>query len=165
MTRDIDFAEIRPERIEDAPAVRALLLEAFDTPAEADLVEALRAGDDIALGLVAVAQDGLAGFVAFSRARLDGRPALALAPVAVSRDRRIEGVGSRLVRAGLRALEGAFVGQVVVLGDPLWYDRFGFLPAPDPVNRWAGPHMMALAVGAAEPARGTLVYPSAFDAL
>ena len=164
MTREIDFAEIRPETAADAHAVRALLLDAFESAAEADLVEALRRDGDLALALVAVAEDGLAGYVAFSRATLAGRPALALAPVAVSKGRRLEGVGARLVRAGLRELEAGFVGQVVGLGGVLWYDRFGFTPAPGLVCRWAGPHLMALPLGAAPKAQGALVYAPAFDA-
>lgn len=165
MTREIDFAEIRRETAAAALAVRVLLIEVFDTPAEADLVEALRADGDLVLGLVAVAHDGLSGYVAFSRASVDGRPALALAPVAVSRGRRVEGVGSRLVRAGLRELEGSFAGHVVVLGDPLWYGRFGFEVAERLVSRWSGPHLMTLAVGEAGEAKGELNYAPAFDAL
>lgn len=165
MTREIDFAEIRVETPDDARAVRALLLDSFDTHAEADLVDALRADGDLTLGLVAQAEEGLAGYVAFSRASVDGAPALALAPVAVRKGRRIEGVGSRLVRAGLRDLEPRFDGLVVVLGDPLWYDRFGFRPAPGLVSRWSGPHLMALSLGAPREATGALVHAPAFAAL
>lgn len=165
MTREIDFAEIRVETPDDARAVRAMLLDSFETHAEADLVDALRADGDLALGLVAQAEEGLAGYVAFSRARLEDRPALALAPVAVRKGRRIEGVGSRLVRAGLRELETRFEGLVVVLGDPLWYDRFGFRPAPGLVSRWSGPNLMALSLGPAREAAGVFVHAPAFAAL
>ncbi|QLP96366.1 MAG: hypothetical protein HZY79_01695 [Rhodoblastus sp.] len=81
------------------------------------------------------------------------------------KDRRVEGVGSRLVRAGLRDLEARFVGHVVVLGDPLWYERFGFAPAPGLACRWCGPHLLALALGGAGPAQGALAYAPAFAAL
>lgn len=165
MTREIDFAEIRPEQEGDARAVRALLLDAFGTHAEADLVDALRESGEVALALVALAEEGLAGYVAFSRATLDGAPALMLAPVAVRKGRRLEGVGSRLVRAGLRALESAFAGHVVVLGDPLWCDRFGFRPAPGVACRWSGPHLLTLALGVEGEAKGDLVYAPAFEAL
>jgi putative acetyltransferase len=165
MTRDVDFAEIRPEGADDARAVRALLLDAFETHAEADLVEALRAAGDLVLGLIAEGEEGVAGYAAFSRATLDGRAALALAPVAVRKGRRIEGVGSRLVRAGLRELEGRFAGQIVVLGDPLWYDRFGFRLAPHVSCRWAGPNLLALPLGEQSEAAGEMRYAPAFDAL
>jgi putative acetyltransferase len=165
MTRPIDFAEIRPETPDDARAVRALLLDAFDSHAEADLVDALRRDGDLALGLLAEADEGLAGYLGVSRASLAGRPALALAPLAVRKGRRVEGVGSRLVRAALRDLETGFDGHVVVLGDPGWYDRFGFSPASELTGRWAGPNLMTLALGAAGPAAGELVWAPAFAAL
>jgi putative acetyltransferase len=165
MSRPVDFAEIRAESPQDARAVRALLLDAFETHAEADLVDALRRDGDLVLSLVAMGEEGLAGYVAFSRARLADRPALALAPLAVRKGRRVEGVGSRLVRAGLRELEGRFEGWVVVLGDPLWYDRFGFAPAPGLACRWSGPSMTALAMGAAGPAEGDFVHAPAFACL
>ncbi|MBL8587841.1 MAG: N-acetyltransferase [Methylobacteriaceae bacterium] len=166
MSRAPDFAEIRRERPADADAIRALLLAAFPTPAEADLVAALRADGDLVLGLVAEGGDGLAGYVGFSRASVAGRPALALAPLAVADGRRIEGVGSRLVRAGIRELETGFSGPLVVLGDPIWYGRFGFAPAAGLVCRWSSPHLLAMTIGApAAAAAGDLVYARAFDAL
>ena len=69
------------------------------------------------------------------------------------------------MRAGLRALEGAFAGQVVVLGDPLWYERFGFHPAPGLACRWSGPHLMALPLGVEGEAKGAFVHAPAFEAL
>ncbi|MBK9080979.1 MAG: N-acetyltransferase [Rhizobiales bacterium] len=166
MSRAPDFAEIRPERPEDRAAIRALLTSAFASTAEADLVDALRAAGDLSLALVAGDETGLAGFVGLSRATLGGRPALALAPLAVAERRQFEGVGSRLVRAAIRDLEPRWSGAIVVLGDPLWYARFGFFPAPAVACRWAGPHMMALSVGeAASPLVGEMVYAPAFDAL
>lgn len=165
VTREVDFAEIRPASEADAGAIRALLLEAFETAAEADLVERLRADGDLALCLVAQAEDGVAGCLALSPARIAGRPALALAPLAVRKGRRVEGVGSRLVRAALRDLETQFDGWVVVLGDPLWYERFGFQPAPGLVCRWTGPNLMAMPLGRAGRAEGALAYAPAFDLL
>ena len=38
------------------------------------------------------------------------------------------GVGSRVVRSGLAHLRQSNVGHVFVLGDPNYYQRFGFLP-------------------------------------
>jgi predicted N-acetyltransferase YhbS len=39
-----------------------------------------------------------------------------------------QGLGTRLVQAGLKQLQGPGVRQVFVLGDPEYYRRFGFLP-------------------------------------
>lgn len=165
MSRAPDFAEIRRERPADEEAIRALLARCFPTLAEADLVDALRAAGDLTLSLVAVGDEGLVGHVALSRATLGGAPALALAPLAVAEGRRIEGVGSRLVRAALRELEGSFRGAVVVLGDPLWYERFGFRPAPGVVCRWSSPQLLALDLAGGGTPAGDMVHAPAFDRL
>jgi putative acetyltransferase len=39
-----------------------------------------------------------------------------------------QGIGSRLVRSGLDRLAGWRAVQVLVLGDPGYYGRFGFVP-------------------------------------
>jgi putative acetyltransferase len=55
---------------------------------------------------------------------------------------------------------------VFVLGDPPYYQRFGFEHSTAAAFdcRYAGPHFMALALGDALPvAGGRVEYPSAFD--
>jgi len=39
-----------------------------------------------------------------------------------------QGLGNSLVRAGLERLEQRRIKQVFVLGDPAYYQRFGFSP-------------------------------------
>ena len=163
---------IRPEADEDAAGIRQIHLGAF-TPSrtEADLVEALRAGDAHVPELCLVALDGdtLAGHIAFSRAHLDsGHPVLALAPVGVLPERQGQGAGSALVREGLgRAAQTQF-GLVVVLGHAAYYPRFGFEPARDlgieapfpvPAEAWMAHRLPAYRADV----RGTVVYPPAFS--
>jgi len=50
-----------------------------------------------------------------------------LAPLAVAPAWQRKGVGTELVRAGLRWLEDSGVKLVLVLGDPAYYGRHGFL--------------------------------------
>ena len=57
------------------------------------------------------------------------RVGVGLAPVAVLPARRRSGIAARLVREGLEACRERRRGFVVVLGDPAYYGRFGFLPA------------------------------------
>lgn len=57
------------------------------------------------------------------------RRPLALAPLAVVPARRGAGIGSALVRAGLEACRAAQAPFAVVLGDPRYYVRFGFVAA------------------------------------
>ena len=165
---------IRAERPEDHEAVNRLNAAAFGRPAEADLVDALRAAGDHVPELCLVAVDGggeLAGHVFFSEARLGSDTAvLALAPMAVLPERQQRGVGSALVREALRLARGTDYPLVVVLGHPEFYPRFGFergdehgveCPYEVPPEAW-----MVLRLPAYRPdARGPVSYPAPFDAV
>jgi putative acetyltransferase len=156
---------VRPERAEDASAVRALLEAAFAGPAEADLVDRLRADGDLVLALVA-GQTGIVGHVAFSRLAVEGtgpsQPAIVLAPLAVAPMRQRRGIGAALVRAGLGLLTEAGEALVFVLGDPAYYRRFGFTPADRFASPYAGQHFMARRLAPHAPTAGTVRYPRAF---
>ena len=159
---------IRDEGPADAPAVRALVEAAFGRPLEADLIDRLRADGDAAISLVADDGGEVVGHVLFSGMAAPFR-ALALAPVSVAPHRQRSGVGTRLIRAGLdRARAGGWRG-VFVLGDPAYYRRFGFDPALALgfASPYAGPHLMALALGGGDlPATGGRIdHAPAFAAL
>jgi putative acetyltransferase len=137
--------EIREERGEDVEAIRLLNERAFGGPAEAALVEALRRAGAITLSLVAVARSGAGagaplGHILFSPVVLESaagaRAAVGLAPMAVQPERQREGIGGRLIRAGLDRLRREGHGAVVVVGHPEYYPRFGFVPASRLGVRW-----------------------------
>ena len=156
---------VRPERAEDASAVRALLEAAFGGTVEADLVERLRADGDLLLALVAE-QTHVVGYVAFSRLVVeDGghvHPAIALAPLAVAPALRRLGIGTALMRTGLGMFTNAGEVLVFVLGHPAYYARFGFSPADGFASPYAGPHFMACRLAPYAPTAGTVRYPRAF---
>ncbi|MBT2411531.1 N-acetyltransferase [Streptomyces sp. ISL-12] len=120
----------RVETAADVPAVRDVVLAAFPTAEEADLVDALRADPDAWIeGLSLVAVDGddrPVGHALLTRCHIGGSPALCLAPCAVRPERQREGAGSAAVRAALDAARRAGEAHVVVLGHPEYYPRFGF---------------------------------------
>src|SRR5882757_5174664 len=91
---------IRSEEPADRSVVRAAIEAAFPTPAEAQLVDQLRADGDAEISLVAVDDDVVVGHVMFSRMTAEFR-ALGLGPVAVLPTRQRSGVGSLLVKRGL----------------------------------------------------------------
>ena len=124
------MTELRPERPEDIAGIRAVLTAAFDTSAEAGLVDALRDSDAWLPPLsVVAAADRVVAHALFSRivlATADGDvPALALGPVAVLPEVQRQGLGSAVIRHGLARRDDRLV---VVLGDPAYYGRFGFVP-------------------------------------
>ena len=66
---------IRSEEPTDIAKVRAVNLAAFDTPAEADLVDALRIQATPVISLVAVVDDAIVGHILFSPVTLEGQSA------------------------------------------------------------------------------------------
>ncbi|HEX9092507.1 MAG TPA: N-acetyltransferase [Coriobacteriia bacterium] len=123
---------IRPEGPADVAAVRRVELSAFETPAEADIVDALRGRSEPFLSLVAEVGGRIVGHILFTRMTLEPSReglALGLAPLAVDREHQRAGVGSALARAGLDACREMGARLVFVLGDPDYYARFGFVPA------------------------------------
>lgn len=125
----------RAETRADIPAIRDINLAAFPTPAEADLVDALRA-DPAAwiegLSLVAADQTGHpVGHALLTRCHIGTTPALCLAPCAVRPERQRTGAGSAAVRAALAAARSLGERHVVVLGHPAYYPRFGFTRASE----------------------------------
>lgn len=123
---------IRPEEPADGPAIRAVHDRAFGGPAESRIVEALR-GVAPRVSLVAVEESTVVGHVLFTPVVVETGggvwSALALGPMAVLPERQRRGVGSALVRDGLRACCALGEPVVFVLGHPDYYPRFGFRPA------------------------------------
>ncbi|HNK33546.1 MAG TPA: N-acetyltransferase, partial [Plasticicumulans sp.] len=62
-----------------------------------------------------------------------------LAPLAVAPAYQGRGIGARLVRTGLAALQARGAGGCVVLGEPAYYARFGFAALPVLVCAWPVP--------------------------
>ena len=124
---------IRLEEAIDLAAIRDVNLTAFPEPAEANLVDALRANGKATLSLVAAQDEKIIGHILFSPMTMESNEGqcqvLALGPMAVLPDAQGQGVGSMLVRAGLDRCKRAGVGCVLVLGHPTFYPRFGFKPA------------------------------------
>ncbi len=123
---------IREEAADDIDRVFQINKEAFDTAAEADLVNRLREQADPVLSLVAERDGILLGHLLLTPVSLDSEPELnlmGLAPMAVTPDSQNSGIGSALVEAGLTHCRNLDVGAVVVLGHPEYYPRFGFQPS------------------------------------
>ncbi len=90
-----------------------------------------------------------------------------LAPVGVLPRYQRRGIGSRLIRDGLRLCGDTGYDAVVVLGDPGFYSGFGFVGAADNglANEYgAGEHFMVteLKLGALRGIRGTVTYQREF---
>jgi putative acetyltransferase len=161
---------IRPAEPGDAAAIRGVLMAAFPTAAEADLVEALTRDRDAVVSLVAEREGAVVGHVLLSRMRVsgDGR-AVGLGPVGVVPGFQGGGIGGGLIEAALGIARATGEEVVFVLGEPDYYERFGFsAEAAAPfASPYAGPYFMALALrpGFALPAAGEAAYARAFSDL
>ncbi|MBN2117608.1 MAG: N-acetyltransferase [Anaerolineales bacterium] len=121
--------KIRKEEAKDIAQVQAILRAAFPTDEESRLVEALRANGKAVISLVAVRVEHVLGHILFSPVSTTPpgeAKGIGLAPVAVHPDVQSQGIGSRLIRTGLRLCEELGYDYCVVLGDPKYYQRFGF---------------------------------------
>ena len=123
---------VRMEEPADQSAIFHLHLDAFETAAEANLVNRLRAQVNNCLSLVAVTPDRLLGHLLLSPVTLEGHdelPLMGLAPMAVTPGQQRRGIGGALIHAGLDACRVRRIAAVVVLGHPAYYPKFSFVPA------------------------------------
>jgi putative acetyltransferase len=167
---------IRPATGGDVAAIDALLRKAFPDAGEAMLVQRLCVDGDMVLTLLADDEEtgSLIGVIVYSRMAVEigGKPiaAVALAPLAVDAGQRGQGVAETLVRASLAQLADAGVMLVFVLGDPAYYERFGFSAdwARGFASPYAGDYLLALPLqGGAMPCgeRGAATHAKAFAQL
>lgn len=123
---------IRVENENDQAAVHAVNVSAFATSSEADLVDILRRQAQPIVSLVAEENSEVVGHIMFSPVSLSGSPDLkmmGLGPMAIAPEYQRGGIGSALVRSGLRQCRQLGFVAVVVLGHPDYYPRFGFSPS------------------------------------
>lgn len=155
---------IRPATEADHIAISVLVVNVFRQPNESTMIKALRSSGSVAIELVAEEDEGLVGHVCLSW--LDAPDGwLTLAPVSVRPQNQKLGVGAELIQHALDWAREATAQAVVVVGDPDYYGRFGFvfdgpaeLASPFP-KQYTG--LLALAPETAT-IRAALTYPQPF---
>jgi len=165
---------IRPENESDKDAVYAVNISAFKTSAEARLADDLRERAQPHVSLVAVENRRIVGHIMFSPVYLPRHPdvkLMGLAPMSVEPEFQRRGIGSALIKTGLKHCRQLGIDAVVVLGHPEYYPRFGFFPSsrfgidceyevPEEVFM-----TMELNPGSLTGISGTVIYHSAFSNL
>ena len=121
--------EIRDEQPGDAVAVREVNRQAFGQDDEGRIVDALRDNGAASLSLVAVDSGAIVGHIMFSPLSVGPVVGAGLGPMAVVPGHQRQGIGSRLVKAGIERLRSTGCPFIVVIGHPSFYPRFGFQPA------------------------------------
>lgn len=161
---------IRDARDEDLDAACAVLEAAFGQPDEARLFREIWGSDELAMALVAVdaGGEGAIGGVAVLSHLLSPPDSLALGPLAVARDRRDRGIGKALIAESVERARRAGHAAIFVLGQPPYYERFGFsVEAARPFSSpYPADYMMLLELAPRTlPCGGEIRYPPAFAAL
>jgi putative acetyltransferase len=124
---------IRSEINSDIDAITEVTIAAFRTleisnQTEHFIVEGLRAGNALAISLVAELAGRVIGHIAFSRVTMsDATPDwYGLGPVSVLPEHQRQGIGGALIREGLARLEDLHARGCCLVGHPDYYGQFGF---------------------------------------
>lgn len=124
---------VRRAKPEDNEQITVIYEQAFDTDAEATLVEALRTSGVPSVSLVYEDGDKVVGHILFTQVDLVGDESeikiAGLGPMGVLPRYQYNGVGSSLVKAGLDECKTEGYGAAVVLGYTSFYPKFGFVPS------------------------------------
>jgi putative acetyltransferase len=161
---------IRHENEGDADAIHALTAAAFQGKpysdgTEAQVVDGLRAAGALTISLVAEDYDEIVGHVAFSPVTIGGRPGkwYGLGPVSVIPARQRRRIGTALIETGLAQLRDLGADGCVLLGDPAYYSRFGFVSDPALRYRDVDPRFVHRLIFTGDAPVGQLEFHPAFD--
>lgn len=162
---------IRNEIESDIKAISEITKAAFDTlpisnHTEQFIIDALREANALTISLVAVAGDKVVGHIAFSPVTIsDGSLGwYGLGPISVLPEFQKHGIGKSMIREGLSLLKSLGAKGCVLVGDPGYYERFGFRSPKDLVIEGV-PQQFVLALPLEESrASGTVVFHEAFAA-
>jgi len=125
---------LRGERPEDVQGIYELTKLAFKSMpfsdgSEADRLNILRADKDLELSIVAVAEGKIVGHIAFSPVFLNEKfdHWFGLGPVSVLPELQKQGIGKALIKKGLSRLKDKKAKGCILIGNPDYYHRFGFI--------------------------------------
>jgi putative acetyltransferase len=129
---------IRSEIESDVQAISEITRAAFENHpysnnTEEFIIKALRDANALTISLVAVSGKRLVGHIAFSPVTIsDGSPGwYGLGPISVLPEFQRQGIGKSLMLEGLSLLKSLGARGCVLVGDPGYYERFGFRSLPD----------------------------------
>ena len=105
------------------------VFSAFQNEGEVVLVRQLRADNDVLIELVAEESALIVGHVVVSNLNLNpdlGLRCGGVAPLSVLQSQQSKGIGSRLMEAVIEKSRSLELDALFLLGDPAYYQRFGF---------------------------------------
>lgn len=162
---------IRKEMESDVEAISEVTKAAFknhprSNQTEQFIVNALRVAGALTISLVAEVDGKVVGHIAFSPVTIsDGSHNwYGIGPVSVLPEYQKQGIGKSLIRKGLSLLKDMGGKGCVLVGDPKYYERFGFRNLPDLVlNGVPQEYFLALPFGKGK-TQGVVVFHQGFTA-
>lgn len=125
--------QISNESIGDTAKIHRVTEQAFLNAPHTDhteqfIVDALRRSSVLTISQIAKADGEIIGHVAISPVSISNGATgwFGLGPISVLPEFQGLGIGSKLMKSSLAALEALGATGCVVLGDPAYYGRFGF---------------------------------------
>ena len=172
---------LRTERPEDRPEILELTARAFSvspvtgepvegTPSEVGLLRELFECDEYIpeLSIVAEIGEDIVGHAISTRGWIGDLELVGLGPIGVLPQFQRRGVGSALMRETAARATAAGEPAIALLGSPLYYPRFGYVPATslgvEPPEAGWGDHFQLLPLPAwPDGVRGTFRYAAPFE--
>ncbi len=132
---------IRKETDVDSEEISQVTIAAFKTlpisnHTEQFIINALRAADVLTVSLVAEIDSRIVGHIAFSPVTIsDGTIGwYGLGPISVLPEYHKQGIGKSLMNNGLSMLKELKAQGCALVGDPNYYNRFGFRNYPELIH-------------------------------
>ncbi len=162
---------IRNESGSDVESISEITKAAFENHpyshnTEVFIIKALRVAKALTISLVAEAGERVVGHIAFSPVSVsDGsRGWYGLGPISVVPELQRQGIGKAMMHEGLSRLKALGAKGCVLVGDPSYYERFGFRNLPELVLEGVPKeNFLALAFGKNK-SSGKVVFHEGFSA-
>ena len=162
---------IRKEQIKDIQHIHDVTTAAFLEAPHTDhteqfIVSALRESGALSISLVAEEGGSIVGHIALSAVVIsDGTENwYGLGPISVLPNNQGKGVGSKLMNAAIQELKKIDAKGCVLLGDPNYYQRFGFNAREGLILMDVPPEYFQALVLEGKLPQGTVTYHESFSA-
>ncbi|HUT29992.1 MAG TPA: N-acetyltransferase [Sedimentisphaerales bacterium] len=162
---------IRDEKPSDIEVITEITIVAFadcqyGNHSEQFIIHALRDAGALTVSLVAEIDGRIVGHIAFSPVTISGLNCqwYGMGPVSVRPDCQRQGIGKSLIEQGLTRLKKSGARGCVLVGDPGYYERFGFRNLPELILEGVPPkYFLGLPFGEDRP-QGIVVFHEGFSA-
>ena len=162
---------IRNETKEDIEAISNITIAAFQNlqisnQTEQFIIHELREANALTISLVAEIDGQIVGHIAFSSVKIsDGsKNWLGLGPISVMPNLQRQGIGKSLVNEGLSLLKAQGGKGCALVGDPGYYQQFGFRNIPGLIYEGVTQEVFLVLPFDKIIPQGTVIFHEAFSA-